>query len=150
MWGGKGLRFILHFQFTVPHGEKSGQELKQGRSLKCRNQKNAAYWLAPKLTHSAPSFIQPRPICLGTGLPTVSGAFLNRLATKKVPAHPYMPTGQPDEGDSSTVVPSSQMCQVDNCDVSHICILSNSSYCGFKDQAIVRKPNSHTNPYWIH
>lgn len=149
MWGGKGLRFILHFQFTVPHGEKSGQELKQGRSLKCRNQKNAAYWLAPKLTFSS-FFYTAQTHLPRDGAAHSERAFLNRLATKKVPAHPYMPTGQPDEGDSSTVVPSSQMCQVDNCDVSHICILSNSSYCGFKDQAIVRKPNSHTNPYWIH
>ena len=37
----------LHIHSTVHHWRKSGQELKQGRSLMLRPWRSAAYWLAP-------------------------------------------------------------------------------------------------------
>ena len=49
-WGGKGL-FGLHFHIAVHRQRKSGQELKQGRSLEAGADAeamgwDAAYWLA--------------------------------------------------------------------------------------------------------
>ena len=48
-WGGKGL-FGLHFNITVYHRRKSGQDLKQGRDLEAGADaealEGAAYWLA--------------------------------------------------------------------------------------------------------
>ena len=49
-WGGKGL-FGLHFHIIALHRRKSGQELKQGRSLEsgadAEAMEGAAYWLVP-------------------------------------------------------------------------------------------------------